>query len=407
MAKRDVSGETKAVREAAPIPITMPFLDEEEIRAVAEPLQTGWVAQGVKVADFEQAIAAFTGARNAVATSSCTTALHLSLAAAGVGPGDEVIVPAFTWISTANAVEHAGARPVLCDIDLETFNIDVARMEELITARTRAVMPVHLFGLCADMAPIADLANAHKLEIIEDAACALDSWYHGSHAGRFGRAGCFSFHPRKLITTGEGGMLITDDDELAATCRSLRDHGASRSDRERHEHPGSYELPSFPHLGYNYRMTDLQGALGAAQMAKLGVISRRRKELASRYDEGLGHLSWVSPPVSPTDFVHSYQSYVCLLFGDELKSGTGDLDQLHERRGRMMNDLETAGIATRPGTHAVHVQEYYATKYGLCPEDFPQALAADQLSVALPLYTQMRDDEADRVLELIASQGGH
>ncbi len=395
---------SKAVAAQTAIPITMPFLDEEEIQAVAEPLRTGWVAQGAKVAEFEKAVAAFTGARHAVATSSCTTALHLSLLAAGVGPGDEVIVPAFTWISSANAVEHAGAQPVFCDIDLETFNIDVAATEKLITPRTRAVMPVHLFGLCADMAPLVALANAHNLEIIEDAACALDSWYQGDHAGRFGSAGCFSFHPRKLITTGEGGMVITDDEDMAATCRSRRDHGASRSDRDRHKHPGSYILPDFAHLGYNYRMTDLQGAVGVAQMGKLEAISRRRRELAARYDEGLRDLAWVDPPVSPAGSVHSYQSYVCLFFGDQLKNGAEDLEHLNERRVRIMEALEAGGVATRPGTHAVHLQEYYANKYGLEAEDFPQTLAADRLSVALPLFTQMRDEDVDRVLELIGSQ---
>ena len=216
---------TTAVRK---IPITKPYLGAEELAAVQKPLESGWLVQGPFVAEFERRFADFTRARSAVATTSCSTALHLAAAALGVSPGDEVIVPAFTWVSTANIVESLGGRAVFCDIDLDTFNVDVGQLERLVTKRTVGIIPVHLFGLMADMAPILKLARTHELWVVEDAACAFGGWYRGQHAGTFGDAGCFSFHPRKSITTGEGGMVTPKRADLDSTLRSLRDHGASR-----------------------------------------------------------------------------------------------------------------------------------------------------------------------------------
>ena len=250
------------------IPIARPLFGEEEIAAVAEPLRNGWVVQGPKVAEFEQRFATFTDAKHAVAASNCTTALHMAVAALGLKPGDEVIVPAFTWVSTANVVEYMGATPVFCDIALDTFNIDVAQIEARITPKTVGILPVHLFGLCADLDPILDIARRRSLWVVEDAACAFGAWYRGRHAGTFGDAGCFSFHPRKSITTGEGGMLTTANDELARKARSLRDHGASRSDLARHHAASAFLLADYDDVGYNYRMTDLQAAVGCVQMER-------------------------------------------------------------------------------------------------------------------------------------------
>src|SRR5215207_5340771 len=196
------------------IPITRPVFGPEEMAAVQKPLESGWVVQGPYVRQFEEQFSAFTGAQYSVATSSCTTALHIAVAALDLKPGDEVIVPAFTWVATANVVEYMGARPVFCDIDLRTFNIDVAQISGLITERTVGIIPAHLFGLCADIAPIMELARRHHLWVVEDAACAFGAWYHGIHAGLFGDLGCFSFHPRKSITTGEGGMITTSRPHL-------------------------------------------------------------------------------------------------------------------------------------------------------------------------------------------------
>ena len=207
------------------VPIARTGLTESEIHSVLEPLTSGWLVQGPKVREFEEAWSTFTGAKHSIAVTSCTTALHLSLAGLGFGPGDEAIVPAFTWISTANVVEHLGGRVIFADIDLSTFNINPDVIEGLITPRTKAILPVHLFGLSADMQSIADIAQRHGLWVIEDAACGFGASFGGKHVGTFGNTGCFSFHPRKAITTGEGGMITTNDTALAERLRRLRDHG--------------------------------------------------------------------------------------------------------------------------------------------------------------------------------------
>ncbi len=382
------------------IPISKPYFGEEERRAILEPLETGWVVQGPRVAEFESCFAKYTNAPFAVATSSCTTALHLALVALGVGPDDEVIVPAFTWVASANVVEMQGARPVFVDVELDTFNIDVAQVERAITPRTKVIMPVSLFGISAPMHPIAELARTHGLKVVEDAACAVGAWYYGRHAGMLADIGCFSFHPRKAITTGEGGMLITSDEATAERARSLRDHGASKNDLARHMSSRSYVLPDFSIAGYNYRMTDLQGALGVAQMARLEWILEQRGRLARRYTEALAGKDWLRPPIVPEGCRHSYQAFVCL-FQPE-RPTMGNVEDLHARRNGLMERLEAAGVATRPGTHAVHMLGYYRQKYGLKPEDFPKAFLADHLTLTLPLYAQMTDEEQEYVIGQLA-----
>lgn len=383
------------------IPITRPLFGPEELRAVQLPLESEWVVQGPFVQEFEQRFASYTGAGHAVAASSCTTALHLIVAALGLSAGDEVIVPAFTWVSTANVIEYMGARPVFCDVDLATFNLDAARAADLVTERTVGIVPVHLFGLCADLDPILELGRRHGVWVVEDAACALGGWYHGKHAGTLGTAGAFSFHPRKSITTGEGGMITTHDEALALLTRSLRDHGASRSDHSRHGGAGAFLLSEYNHLGFNFRLTDIQGALGCAQMDRVDAILERRRELAARYDELLAGHEWLETPQVPAGYVHGYQAYVCLFQPDE--PTVENVPALHERRNRLMRDLEAEGIATRQGTHAAVLTGYYAEKYGLRPEDFPNAYAADRLSLALPLYPQLTDEEQDLVAAELSS----
>ena len=379
------------------IPISKPYFGDQERAAIVEPLETGWVVQGPKVAEFERVFGAYSHAAHAIATTSCTTALHLSMVALGVGEGDEVIVPSFTWVATANAVEMVGARPVFVDIDLETFNIDPERIEAAVTSRTKAVIPVSLFGVSAEMDPVMETAKRHGLKVVEDAACGVGAWYHGRHAGTIADVGCFSFHPRKAITTGEGGMITTADGELAQAVRSLRDHGASKSDLARHLGARSYVLPDFERVGYNYRMTDLQGALGVAQMGRLEAILELRTERARAYDRRLAGIDWLRPQRLPAGCEHGYQSYVCL-FRPETPS-LRNVDDLHRRRNELMDSLEAAGIATRPGTHAVHTLGYYRRKYGLEPADVPNAYLADRLSIALPLFAQMTDEEQEYVLE--------
>jgi perosamine synthetase len=378
------------------IPVARPDLRQEDIDAVVAVLQSGWVVQGRQVESFEQAMAEFAGAAHAVAVTSCTTALHLGLDLAGVGPGDDVLVPAFTWIASANAVEYTGARPVFCDIDLASYNASAAELERAMTEATRAIVPVHLFGLCADMPAIVDLAGRRQLAVIEDAACGLGATIDGRHSGTFGDAGCFSFHPRKSVTTGEGGMLLTDREDWALRARVLRDHGASIPDRQRHESARPYDLPEFAERGYNYRMTDIQAALGVTQMRRVGEILDRRRSLAARYDEALGECEWLRRPAISHGREHGYQAYVCLMTAQP-----SDLQHIEDNgrlRDRVMEHMSAAGVSTRPGTHAVHLQRWYAERYRLQPQDFPNAWIAHRTSIALPLYHQMTDADQDRVI---------
>jgi dTDP-4-amino-4,6-dideoxygalactose transaminase len=384
------------------IPITKAIFDDRDLALIQEPLKSGWVVQGKYVKEFEDRFSTFTGAPHSIATTSCTTALHIAVAALGVGPGDEVIVPAFTWIATANCVEYLGAKAVFVDVDLRTFNVDVAQIESKITPRTRGIIPVHLFGLAADMDPILDIARRHGLWVLEDAACGFDTWYKGRHVGTFGEFGAFSFHPRKAITTGEGGMITTADAERASLCRTLRDHGASRSDLERHHQKYSFLLAEYHHLGFNFRMTDIQGALGVAQMEKAPAIMASRREGAARYDDALAGIEWLERPVRDPQYVHGYQSYVCLFRPEE--PSLDSVDRMFEQRNAMMAGLEAKGIITRQGTHAAAHLDYYAEKYDITPADYPNALLAERLSITLPLYAGMTEAETTRVVDELQRQ---
>jgi dTDP-4-amino-4,6-dideoxygalactose transaminase len=368
---------------------------------VQEPIEAGWVVQGPQVQRFEDRFGTFVGAPHSVAATSCTTALHLAVAVLGLTAGDEVVVPAFTWVSTANVVEYMGAKPVFVDIDLDTFNLAPSALEAAVAERTVGLMPVHLFGLCADMDAVCEVATRSGLWVVEDAACAFGAWHRGRHAGTLGDAGCFSFHPRKSITTGEGGMLTTADSELARKARSLRDHGGSRSDLARHAEPRSFLLADYEHLGYNYRLTDLQGALGCAQLDRADWILNRRRELASRYDHMLRDIGWLQPPRVADGYVHGYQAYVCLFCPEQ--PALENARALHARRNELMLALEQRGIATRQGTHAAALTGFYADKYGLRPEDFPSAYLAELLSLTLPLYPAMTEGDQERVVDELLS----
>lgn len=405
--------ETQKKQQPSPdkIPITKPFFNEAEEEAILNVIRSGWLVQGPQVIKFENKFREFTGARHALATTSCTTALHLALLAAGIRPGDKVLTPSFTFVATANAIEYIGARPVYIDIDLDTFTIDHEKITEYLNThkqetitRHRCIIPVSLFGLCADMDAINAIAFKHDLIVIEDAACALGAKREGLHAGTEARVGVFSFHPRKAITTGEGGMLVTNDDSLAETVRKMRDHGASKSDLERHLKEGGSLLPEYNMLGFNYRMTDLQGALGAVQMDKADAIIRGRRESASIYDKLLDDIPEIRKPFIPEGYTHSYQSYVCLYKanGRELKNGDNiDWDQIDEwnkERNRLMAALENSGISVRQGTHAIHTLGYYKRRYGLKKHDYPMSYIADQLSITLPLYFGMTELEQIRIV---------
>lgn len=388
------------------VPIARTSLTSEEIESVLDPLRSGWLVQGPKVRAFEESWSEFTGAKYSIAVTSCTTALHLSLAALGFGPGDEAIVPAFTWISTANVVEHLGGRVIFADIDLASFNIDPTGIEALITPRTKAILPVHLFGLAAEMDAINVIAKRHGLWVVEDAACGFGATLNGQHVGTLGHTGCFSFHPRKAITTGEGGMITTNDNVLAERLRCLRDHGAAMTDLQRHLGPRPYLLADHPEAGYNQRMTDLQASLGAAQMKRADAIVAERRQVATRYDVAFAELDWLQTPKLSSDCGHGYQSYPCLFEPDQVTEAlkTSDqalLGQIHARRNDWMETLQQQGISTRPATHAVHMLSYYREKYDLQSQQFPSAQAANDCSISLPLFHGMTEEEQEYVINVV------
>ncbi|WP_416859964.1 DegT/DnrJ/EryC1/StrS family aminotransferase [Helicobacter ganmani] len=387
------------------IPISKPYFDDEDKKGILEPLESGWVVQGPKVNAFEKKIVDFTKSKFAIATSNCTTALHLGLVALGIQRGDKVIVPSFTYVASANAIEYIGATPIFCDIDLKTFNIDIQQLIKIIEEQKdiKAIMPINLFGLCTDMIKIMEIAKKYNLKIIEDSACGFDSWIKDKHSGTFGDCGCFSFHPRKAITTGEGGMLITDREEIALRVKMLRDHGAGKSDLQRHNDKNGFLLPNFDVLGYNYRMTDLQGALGNSQMDKAQDIMQKRRSIAKRYDSALSGIEQLILPSAPKGYIHGYQSYVCIFGGKEsLKSHNIQIiDSISEKRNLFMRELSNKGIATRQGSHAVHTLGYYKNKYHIAEKDYLQSYKADRLSVSLPLYPQMTEMELEYVIKTI------
>jgi perosamine synthetase len=375
------------------IQISQPASGEEEWQAVREPLMSGWLTQGPQVAAFEKAFAQRHNVRHALACTSCTTALHLILAAMKIGPGDEVIVPAFTWVATANVVLYCGATPVFVDVERTTFNIDPNQVASKLTPRTKAIIAVHLFGLCADMDALA--AAAPGVPLIEDAACACGAAYKGRSAGTLGVAAAFSFHPRKAITTGEGGMVTTNDEKLAAIINSLRNHGASIPEEQRHHGPHPYILPEFNLLGYNYRMTDLQGAVGRVQLAKLDRFIAERQHWADFYRRELAAVSWLRTPVVPDGYRHAWQAYVCYV--DETKAP--------KSRNEIMEWLQSKGISTRPGTHAVHMLGYYRHRFGLKPDDFPVARDCDRYTMAIPLHNRMSAEDFQYVVNALKELG--
>ena len=301
------------------------------------------------------------------------------------------LVPAFTWVSTANVVLYQGAKVVFVDIDPTTFNIDPEKLKDKITSKTKAIMVVHLFGLCAPMDEIKSIAG--DIPLIEDGACAAGSAYKGVPAGGLGLMGCFSFHPRKSITTGEGGMITTNDDALAEKLQILRNHGASISEEQRHHGAQPYILPDFNVLGYNYRMTDLQGALGCVQLKKLDSFIDERSKWASYYEQQLSSIEWLNTPSFTSDFKHGWQSYVLLI--DEEKSPI--------TRNQIMEKLQELGISTRPGTHAVHMLGFYANRYKMLPSDFPGAQIANDKSISIPLHNRMVKEDYQYIVNAIKS----
>ncbi len=379
------------------IPITKPFLDEREQELVAKVIASGWVTQGPRVEEFEQVFAAYVGAPHAVAVTSCTTALHLALLALDIEPGDEVIVPSMTFIATANTILHAGATPVFAEVDARTYNLDPTAAEAAITQRTRAIMPVHQIGMPADMPSFLDIGARHDVRILEDAACAIgsevDSGDGWERVGRpRGDLACFSLHPRKLITTGEGGMITCADEATAARLRRLRHHGMSVSDTTRHA-SRRVVAEEYVEVAYNYRMTDMQAAMGLGQMEKLDGIIDARRRLARRYDEHFADLTTLATPFEPEYARSNYQSY-CVRLARAASLSRDDL----------MQALLDCGISSRRGIMTIHREPAYA---GMCHDvDLPVTERASDDSLLLPLYPQMTEEEQDAVIRTVVELGG-
>jgi perosamine synthetase len=361
------------------IPLARPSTGDEELEELRSVLRSGQVSQGSKVQEFESLVADLVGTRYAFATTSCTTAMHLALVAVGIGPGDEVLVPDFTFPATANVVVQQGATPVLVDIDLRTYNLAPEKLKAHVTPKTKAIMPVHLFGLAADMDAVLDFARDHELAVIEDAACALGATYAGQPCGSFGDVGCFSFHARKVITTGEGGMIVTNRDDLADRIRLLRSHGGVRM-------TNGFR---FEDAGYNYRLSDLQAAVGVAQIHRLSALISRRRELARQLRELLADVPGIRAPEDLSQGEHIYQAFVGML--------APDID-----RDEVVLQLSDRGIGSTLGTYALHDQPFFQKEFGYASGQLPASHAAFLHTLALPLYPDMTEENVVTVVHTLA-----
>ena len=369
------------------MPLLRPWLAEEEVEAVAEVIRSGWLCQGPKVAAFEDAIAGYVSAKFGVATNACTSAVHLALRLSGIGPGDEVVCPSFTCMATANSIHLAGAEPVFADIDPLTYNLDPEVVEEAITSRTRAVLLVHQIGLPGDVDAFVELTQKRGLTLIEDGACTLGATYKGKRVGGIAAPTTFSFHPRKMITTGEGGMITTNDEGLAERARCLRSTGASSSDLERHKAKGALVQQYFEN-GYNYRMTDIQAAMGLVQFRKIGVMLAQRRQQARIYDEALTAIEELTPPHVPDYANHCYSSYLVRL-----------RPSAPVKRDQLLRSMAERGISCRAGIQPLHHEPFYRARFGGVHLRATEAAARDTLF--LPIYPGMTEAEQGRVVEAV------
>jgi dTDP-4-amino-4,6-dideoxygalactose transaminase len=370
------------------IRLTIPDISDDDIRQVGELLKSGYWVQGKTVAELESAVSNYLGIKHAVAVSSGTAALHLALRALSIDKGDEVIIPDFTFPATANVVKWAGAEPVVVDIDPKTLNLDPGAIEKAVTKRTKAIMPVHQFGIPCNIDAISAIAGKYDLSVIEDAACALGSFYKKKPGGllpcgTFGIVGCFSFHPRKIIATGEGGMLVTHSDAIAHSARLLRNHGISYDSGR----------PMFTHIGFNYRMTEIEALLGLQQMKKIDAIIENRRMLASIYNAALKDFAMIRLPDTDEEMAQNYQSYVVLL-----KDSSA--------RQRVMNDLRAEGIETTIGAYAIHREPAFF-EMGLTDDEMPHSTYASDACITLPLHAKMNRLDIEEVaacLQKVVSQ---
>lgn len=370
------------------IPVMRPWLGAEEAAAAAEAVSSGWVAQGPRVAEFEEAFASAIGVGHGVAVSSCTTALHLALLIAGIGPGDEVVVPSLSFIATANAARYVGAVPVFADVDEATQNLTRTTVEPCLTPRTRAVILVDQAGVPAELDAMRALCEPRGITVVEDAACAVGSVYRGQPVGARASLAAFSFHPRKLLTTGEGGMLVTPDAEIATRLRRLREHGMDLSAAARH----ASRQPVIEHyveLGFNFRMTDIQAAIGLVQLSKLDKLIARRRALAQRYQQLLADIPGVLTIADPAYGTTNYQSFWVRL-----------LDDFPISRDQLLRRLAEAGISARRGIMAAHLEPVYRD---ITHRPLPVTELLTSRTLILPLFHDLTEPEQDLVVSVIAS----
>lgn len=377
-------------RRAEFLPYALPLIEEDDINAVVDSLRSNWVTKGPKTVEFEKRFAEFVGAKHAIAVNSCTAGLHIALEAAGIGAGDEVITTPMTFVASANVAIHTGATPVFADIDPGTMNIDYTRIEEKITARTKAIIPVHIAGLPCQMDEIMEISRKHGLFVLEDAAHAVYTQYKGKMVGSIGDATAFSFYATKNLMTGEGGMVTTNDDDLADKMRVYSLHGMSRNAWNRYSAKGSwfYEI-LYP--GYKYNMTDVQAALGMTQLAKLDSMQAAREAITQRYNEAFSQLPELETPVDRDYARHARHLYIIRL----------NLEKLTIDRAEFIERLKEENIGTSVHFIPVHLHPYYAETYGYKHGDYPQAESVFERTVSLPLYPRMSDQDVQDVIAAV------
>jgi perosamine synthetase len=384
-----LAGVARKAREEF-LPFARPDLGGDELEQIREALEGGWVTTGPKVKEFETEFAAIVGAKHAIAVNSCTAALHLALEAIHLRPGDEVITTPYTFAATAEVIRYFDARPVLVDIEPRYFNIDPHLIERAITPRTKAVIPVHVAGVAADLDSINAIAAQHGVRVIEDAAHSFPTQYKGRMVGSISDFTCFSFYATKTITTGEGGMITTNDDEWADRCRIMSLHGISRDAWKRYTAEGSwyYEIVA---PGYKYNLTDIAAAMGLAQLRRATQMSNRRIEIAHRFHDAFRGMDAFEVPSQSPDSNHVWHLYMLRL----------NLDRLAIDRAQFIEELKRRNIGTSVHFIPLHVHPYYRELYGFEADDFPHAHREYMREISLPIYSKMTDDDVEDVIDAV------
>jgi perosamine synthetase len=372
------------------LPFALPDLDGSELNEIKEALESGWITTGPKTRQFEQEFAEYVGAKHAIALNSCTAAMHLALEAIGLQQGDEVIVPVYTFAATAEVVRYFDARPVFVDVDVDSLNISTDSLEAAFTQRTRAIIPVHIAGLSADLDAIHSLARNNSVAVIEDAAHAFPARYKGRMLGCLSDFTCFSFYATKTITTGEGGMICTDNDVWADRCRVMALHGISKDAWKRYTAEGSwyYEIIA---PGYKYNMTDVAAGMGLAQLRKAEKMSQRRCQIAHRYHEAFSNVPELQLPFDRSEHLHAWHLYILRL----------NLPQLQIDRAQFVEEMKRHNIGTSVHFIPLHLHPYYRERYGYRPEDFPIAFREYQRAISLPIYSKMSDEDVQDVITAV------